>query len=139
MEIFRQFTFDAAHRLDHLPEGHKCARVHGHTYRLIVYVDGSLDPVLGWIVDFAEIKRLTGEVLQHLDHHFLNEVDGLEQPTTEHIAMWIWDRLKPRLPGLARLTLWENANSGCTYSGTLARRHASTEHQSVEVLVSSPA
>lgn len=120
MEIFREFTFDAAHRLDHLPEGHKCARVHGHTYRLTVYVEGSLDTTLGWIVDFAEIKRLTNAVLAHLDHHFLNEVDGLEQPTTELIAIWIWDRLKPDLPGLCRIQLWENQNSGCTYAGELS-------------------
>jgi 6-pyruvoyltetrahydropterin/6-carboxytetrahydropterin synthase len=118
MEIFREFTFDAAHRLNHLPEGHKCARVHGHTYRLIVHVTGPLDERLRWIVDFAEIKRLTREVLKPLDHHYLNEVEGLEQPTTENIAMWIWDELKPKLPGLSKLTLWENGNSGCTYTGT---------------------
>ncbi len=138
MEIFREFTFDSAHCLDHLPPGHKCARIHGHTYRLVVYVNGPLDPVLGWIVDFAEIKRLTREVLQHLDHHFLNEVDGLDQPTTEHIAMWIWDRLKPRLPGLVRLTLWENANSGCTYEGT-ADRQRTSPHESIKELIQSPA
>jgi 6-pyruvoyltetrahydropterin/6-carboxytetrahydropterin synthase len=117
MEIFREFTFDAAHRLDHLPEGHKCARVHGHTYRLVVYVGGPLDPVVGWIVDFAEVKRIVRGVLEPLDHHLLNDVPGLEQPTTERIAMWIWERLQPQLPNLARLTLWENANSGCTYAG----------------------
>lgn len=120
MEIFREFTFDAAHRLDHLPEGHKCARVHGHTYRLTVFVNGALDPDLGWIVDFAEVKRLTNEVIDTLDHHFLNEVEGLEQPTTELICVWIWDRLKPKLPGLCRLKLWENQNSGCTYAGELS-------------------
>jgi 6-pyruvoyltetrahydropterin/6-carboxytetrahydropterin synthase len=117
MEIFREFTFDAAHRLEHLPEGHKCARLHGHTYRLVVHVEGELDPTLGWVVDFAEIKRLTAEVIAPLDHHLLNDVPGLEQPTTEHIAMWVWNRLQPKLPGLRKIVLWENANSGCTYSG----------------------
>ncbi len=117
MQIFREFTFDAAHRLDHLPEGHKCARVHGHTYRLVVQVAGEVDPVVGWVVDFAELKRLVLDVLEPLDHHLLNEVPGLEQPTTERIAMWIWDRLKPDLPGLCRVTLWENRSSGCVYTG----------------------
>ena len=117
VEVFREFTFDAAHRLDHLPDGHKCARMHGHTYRLTVHVGGPVDQKMGWIVDFAEIKRLTEGVIAPLDHHNLNEVQGMGQPTTERIAAWIWDRLKPELPGLARLTLWENANGGCTYSG----------------------
>ena len=117
MEIFREFTFDAAHRLNHLPEGHKCARLHGHTYRLKVFVNGPVDPVLGWVVDFAEVKRLTNAVLAPLDHHLLNDVPGLEQPTTERIAVWLWDHLKPKLPQLSKLELWENANSGCTYTG----------------------
>lgn len=117
MEIFREFTFDAAHRLDHLPEGHKCARVHGHTYRLTVFLAGPLDPVVGWIVDFAEVKRAVTEVLEPLDHHLLNDVPGLEQPTTERIIVWLWDRLRERLPQVTRLELWENATSGAVYSG----------------------
>ncbi len=117
MEIFREFTFDAAHRLDHLPAGHKCARIHGHTYRLKVFLGGPIDPVVGWIVDFAEVKRIVTDVLDPLDHHLLNDVPGLEQPTTERIIAWLWDRLRPRLPQLARLELWENATSGAVYAG----------------------
>lgn len=117
MEIFREFTFDAAHRLGNLPDGHKCARLHGHTYRLTVHLDGPIDPDMGWVVDFAEIKRITNDVIAPLDHHYLNDVEGLQQPTTEHIAIWIWDRLKPQLPLLNKIVLWENANSGCTYAG----------------------
>jgi 6-pyruvoyltetrahydropterin/6-carboxytetrahydropterin synthase len=117
MEVFREFTFDAAHRLEHLPATHKCTRLHGHTYRLVVHVTGPLHAEMGWVVDFAEIKRATHEVLSSLDHRLLNDVPGLEQPTAERIAMWIWDRLKPALPGLSMVTLWENADSGCTYTG----------------------
>jgi 6-pyruvoyltetrahydropterin/6-carboxytetrahydropterin synthase len=117
VEVFREFTFDAAHWLENLPAGHKCARMHGHTYRLQVFVGGPIDERIGWIVDFAEVKRITREVIAPLDHHVLNEVPGLEQPTTEHIAMWIWDRLKGPLPGLTKVVLWENANSGVTYRG----------------------
>ena len=117
MEVFREFTFDAAHRLENLPEGHKCARMHGHTYRLVVHVGGAVDDRVGWVVDFAEVKRHAGEVIAPLDHRVLNEVEGLGQPTTERIAVWIWDRLKPRLPGLTKVTLWENASSGVTYRG----------------------
>lgn len=117
MEIFREFTFDAAHRLEHLPEGHKCARVHGHTYRLVVHVEGPLQRPIGWVVDFAEVKRLVHAAIEPLDHHLLNDVAGLEQPTTEHVAAWIWRRLQPDLPGLSKIVLWENANSGCVYRG----------------------
>jgi 6-pyruvoyltetrahydropterin/6-carboxytetrahydropterin synthase len=117
LEVFREFHFDAAHRLENLPEGHKCARVHGHTYRLTVYVAGEGDPVMGWIVDFAELKRITEGVIGQLDHRLLNDVPGLEQPTTERVVVWIWDQLKPELPGLSRLRLWENATSGCEYVG----------------------
>ncbi|MEL7484934.1 MAG: 6-carboxytetrahydropterin synthase QueD [Planctomycetota bacterium] len=117
MEIFRQFTFDAAHRLDHLPEGHKCARVHGHTYTLTVHLTGEPDPVVGWVVDFAEVKRKVNDVLEPLDHHMLNDVPGLPQPTVELIAVWIWNHLKPGLPELSKITLWENTTSGCVYTG----------------------
>lgn len=118
MEIFREFTFDAAHRLDNLPEGHKCANIHGHTYRLRVHLAGPLDPVIGWIVDFAEVKRHVDSVLAPLDHHMLNDVDGLEQPTTERIAQWLWPRLADGLPGLTRIELWENTTSGVIYDGS---------------------
>ena len=117
MEIFREFTFDAAHKLHNLPEGHKCANLHGHTYRVVVYVDGPLDPTIGWVIDFAEIKRAAGDVLGQLDHAMLNDVPGLEQPTAERIAIWIWDRLKPQLAGLSRIQVWENPTNGCEYRG----------------------
>ena len=117
MEIFREFTFDAAHRLDHLPEGHKCARMHGHTYKLRVYVEGPVLEPVGWVMDFAELKKATGAVLDQLDHRTLNDIEGLEQPTSEAIVVWIWNRLKPTVPGLSRLELWENTTSGCVYAG----------------------
>lgn len=118
MEIFREFTFDAGHHLEHLPEGHKCARPHGHTYKLVVFLDGPLDPVLGWVMDFAEVKRAVESVIDQLDHHYLNDIEGLEQPSAERIAIWIWDRLKPQLPLLVRVELWENTTSGCMYAGS---------------------
>lgn len=121
MEIFREFTFDAAHRLENLPEGHKCARLHGHTYRLRVYVSGPVDTRVGWIVDFAQIKAAAAPVIEQVDHRLLNEIDGLDQPTTERLCVWLWDRLKPALPGLARIELWENTTSGCVYAGEPVR------------------
>ena len=117
MEIFREFTFDAAHRLEHLPQGHKCARIHGHTYRLRVVLAGPLDATIGWVLDFAELKRVVSGVLERLDHHLLNDVSVMEPATTERIIIWLWERLRPDLPQLTRLELWENTTSGAIYAG----------------------
>ncbi len=122
MEIFKEFSFDAAHRLVGLPDGHKCARVHGHTYRLRVHVAGEVGGDSGWIVDFADLSKTTRGVIDQLDHQMLNEIPGLSQPTVERIAEWIWDRLQPDLPGLCRLTIWEGVSAGCTYTGKGAGR-----------------
>jgi 6-pyruvoyltetrahydropterin/6-carboxytetrahydropterin synthase len=117
MEIFREFTFDAAHRLDNLPPGHKCANLHGHTYHLTVHCDGPIDPRVGWVIDFAELKRIVHAAIDRLDHAYLNDIPGLEQPTAERIAVWLWDRIAPNLPTLTRITLRENTTSGVTYGG----------------------
>lgn len=117
MRIFRQFKFDAAHRLNHLPEGHKCAQIHGHTYTLTVFLDGEIQHPIGWIRDFADIKGIVEQqVLSFLDHVLLNDVSGLEQPTTECIAQWIWDKLIVHIPELETVELWENQNSGAVIS-----------------------
>jgi 6-pyruvoyltetrahydropterin/6-carboxytetrahydropterin synthase len=117
MEIFREFTFEAAHLLPHVPPGHKCARLHGHSFRVEVHVGGELQQPLGWVVDFAEIKAAFDPLLKRLDHYYLNEIDGLENPTSENLAIWIWERLAPALPGLARIVVRETCTSGCTYAG----------------------
>ena len=118
MEIWKEFRFEAAHRLPNLPEGHKCRRLHGHSYRVRIYVEGELDENLGWILDFADIKAAFKPILEQLDHHYLNEIEGLENSTAEVIARWIWDRLKPRLPILSRVEISETCTSGCIYDGT---------------------
>src|SRR6478752_2152122 len=89
-EIFREFTFEAAHRLPNVPEGHKCARLHGHSYRLSVHVVGPLDPEFGWVMDFGDIKQVVNPVVGELDHYYLNEIAGLENPTSEVLAKWLW-------------------------------------------------
>ena len=117
MEVFKTFTFEAAHRLPNLPPEHKCFRMHGHSYRVELHVDGPLDEELGWVVDFGEIKRVFRPVLERLDHRVLNEVDGLENPTSENLAVWIWDRVAPELPGLSKVVVRETCTSGCVYRG----------------------
>lgn len=119
MEIFKEFTFEAAHRLPNVPEGHKCARLHGHSFRIAIYVQGEVDPYTGWIMDFADIKAAFKPILDQLDHYYLNEIPGLENPTSEHIARWVWQKLKPELPQLSQIVLHETCTSGCAYRGEL--------------------
>ena len=117
MEIFQRFHLECARRLPHLPADHPCARLHGHSFRIEVRVAGPLDARLGWVVDFADIQRAWQPIHEALDHRHLNEVDGLDNPTSEHLAMWLWQRLKPMLPGLSRIVVMETSSSGCVYTG----------------------
>ncbi|MFF2352683.1 6-carboxytetrahydropterin synthase QueD [Kitasatospora sp. NPDC058115] len=117
MEIFREFTFEAAHRLPRVPEGHKCARLHGHSYRVTVHVEALVDPDAGWVMDFGDVKRAFKPIEDQLDHHYLNEIEGLENPTSEVLAQWIWSRLVSGLPQLSAVTVRETCTSGCTYRG----------------------
>jgi 6-pyruvoyltetrahydropterin/6-carboxytetrahydropterin synthase len=127
LDIFKEFSFEAAHRLPNVPAGHKCARVHGHSFRVEVHVRGDVGVDSGWVTDFADIKTAFAPLLQQLDHHYLNEIDGLANPTSENLARWVWDRLEPRLPGLAKVVVRETCTSGCVYEGP-DRRRASLGH-----------
>lgn len=117
MEIFKEFGFEAAHRLPNVPLGHKCARLHGHSFRVEVHVRGELDPQLGWVMDFADLKAAVKPLIEQLDHYYLNEIPGLENPTSEVLARWLWTRLVPDLPSLAKIVVRETCTSGCTYRG----------------------
>ena len=117
MEIFKAFTLESAHRLPNVPAGHKCARVHGHSFRVEVHVQGPVDPHLGWVMDFADVKAAFEPLYQQLDHHYLNDVPGLENPTSENLARWIWQRLRPVLPQLSAIVVHETCTSGARYTG----------------------
>lgn len=115
--IFRQFGFEAAHRLPNVPEGHKCARLHGHSFRVEVHVSGPVDPALGWVMDFADLAAAWAPVHDLVDHRYLNEIEGLENPTSENLAAWIWDRLAGAGLPLTRLVVRETCTTGCVYEG----------------------
>ena len=117
MDIFKEFTFEAAHLLPHVPEGHKCKRLHGHSFQVRITVRGPVDARSGWVMDFADIKRACEPVYHALDHRYLNEIAGLENPTSENLARWIWKQLKPSLPLLYKVDVRETCNSGCEYFG----------------------
>lgn len=115
MRIFKEVTFDAAHHLPNVPSGHKCGRLHGHTYRVRVWVDGWPDRHTGWIVDYADIDAAVQPVIAMIDHHGLNSV--IENPTTENVAMWLWEKIKGGLPGICRIEVYESSTTGCVYEG----------------------
>ncbi|MSP90455.1 MAG: 6-carboxytetrahydropterin synthase QueD [Myxococcales bacterium] len=116
-ELRRTFRFEAAHRLPHVAPEHKCARLHGHSFEVEVVVRGALDARLGWVMDYADLKAAAGPIIDELDHRYLNELDGLTNPTSEVVCVWLWQRLAPRLTGLYALTLRETCTTACTYYG----------------------
>ena len=117
MKIFKEFRFEAAHLLPNVPEGHKCGRLHGHSFRVELHVEGPVGEESGWVADFAELKQAFAPLYEQLDHYYLNDIDGLENPTSENLAVWIWERLASRLPGLCELVIRETCTSGCIYRG----------------------
>lgn len=118
VELTKEFTFEAAHRLPMVPAGHKCARMHGHGFRVEIVVAGEIDEKLGWLVDYADITAVVDPIVRgELDHRTLNDVPGLENPTSELLCVWLWRRLAPALPGLASVTVHETCTSRCTYRG----------------------
>jgi len=117
MRLFKEFTFEAAHRLPHVPEGHKCARLHGHSFVVRISVDGEVGEQSGWVMDFGDIKAAFKPIYDRLDHYYLNEIPGLENPTSENLARWIWRELSPSLPQLSAVEIRETCTSGCIYLG----------------------
>lgn len=117
MDIFKIFTIEAAHRLPNVPEGHKCARLHGHSFRIEIRVAGDLGEHTGWVMDFADVKAAFRPIFDQLDHRYLNEIEGLENPTSERLAIWIWHHLKPALPHLSEIIVHETCTSGSRYRG----------------------
>jgi 6-pyruvoyltetrahydropterin/6-carboxytetrahydropterin synthase len=117
VRLVHEFRFESAHRLPRVPEGHKCARLHGHSFRVELAIEGPVDPNTGWFIDFGDLHALWQPLHDVLDHHYLNDVPGLENPTCEVLTRWIWEKLKPGLPALTRVTLFETCESRCEYEG----------------------
>ncbi len=117
MRLERTYRFEAAHFLPRVPAGHKCARMHGHSYAIDVAIEGEVDGERGWVVDFAAIDEAATPLARALDHQVLNEIDGLANPTSEHLAAWWWQRLAAALPGLVEVAVSETPTSRCVYRG----------------------
>ena len=117
MKIYKDITFEAAHMLPHVPEDHKCRQLHGHSFKVRITLDGPVDKSIGWVEDFADLKKAFDPIYQKLDHHYLNEISGLENPTSENLVKWIWVRLKPNLQYLYSIEVKETCTTGCVYEG----------------------
>ena len=117
MRIFKEFQIEAAHKLPNVAEDHKCRRLHGHSYTIAIHIEGQPDESSGWIMDFADISAAFQPVFDELDHRYLNDIDGLDNPTSENLAKWIWGRLKPSLTELVSVQIRETCTSGCIYEG----------------------
>ena len=117
IELIKAFQFEAAHNLPHVARTHKCHRLHGHSFKVEVMVAGPCDPKMGWLMDYADVSAAFHPLWKKLDHHYLNEIKGLENPTSENLAAWIWRRLKPKLPLLKSITVAETCQSRCVYHG----------------------
>jgi 6-pyruvoyltetrahydropterin/6-carboxytetrahydropterin synthase len=118
VELVKEFTFEAAHRLTAVPPDHKCARLHGHSFKLEVLVRGPIDAKTGWFIDYALISGVVQDrVIRRLDHYYLNDVPGLENPTSENLAVWVWDQIADGLPGLHAVVVHETCRARCIYHG----------------------
>ena len=117
MDVFRVFQIEAAHRLPNVPRGHKCARLHGHSFQIEVHISGPVGQESGWVMDFADLRIAFQPLFDQLDHNYLNDIEGLENPTSENLAKWIWARLKPDLTQLSKIVVKETCNAGCIYNG----------------------
>lgn len=120
VELAKDFRFEAAHYLPNVPEGHKCRRMHGHSFRGEVVVRGAVNPATGWLIDFADLRAAVDPLVARLDHYLLNEIEGLENPTSERVAVWFWERLAPKLPQLYCVMVEETCSSRCRYYGKRA-------------------
>ena len=118
MKIFKEFRFESAHRLPNVPEGHKCARLHGHSFLVKVEVEGPIGADTGWVMDFSKIGDAFNPILDRLDHYYLNDIPGLENPTSEVLARWIWNELHTQLAELSSIEIRETCTSGCIYNGS---------------------
>jgi len=117
VRLVHEFGFEAAHRLPRVAVGHKCSRLHGHSFKIQLTISGEVDPYTGWLMDFGALQDLWAPVHDQLDHRYLNDVPGLENPTSEVLARWIWVALKPKLSGLVQVAVFETCDARCEYAG----------------------
>ena len=116
MKLFKEFTFEAAHKLPMVPKDHKCFNLHGHSFMVKITIEGEVNE-MGWVMDFSIVKKICKPIIDELDHKYLNEIEGLHNPTSENIAIWLWNKIIKELPELSVIEIMETCTSGCRYQG----------------------
>ena len=116
MKLFKEFTFEAAHKLPMVPKDHKCFNLHGHSFKVKITIEGEVNE-MGWVMDFSSVKKICKPIIDGLDHKYLNEIEGLHNPTSENIAIWLWNKIIKELPELSVIEIMETCSSGCRYQG----------------------
>ena len=117
MEVYKIFAIEAARSLPNLPDNHPCKNVHGHSFKIIITVDGAIQKVSGFVMDFSDIDIAFKSIFKILDHSYLNDIKGLENPSSENLCKWIWERLSNTLPTLKKIEIKETDLTGCIYKG----------------------
>ncbi len=117
VELVKEYRFEAAHRLPEVPHGHKCARLHGHSFKFEIHVVGPVNERTGWLIDYGVLDEAVNPLVAQLDHFYLNEIEGLANPTSEILARWLFDRIRARVPQLVAVTLYETCDARCIYRG----------------------
>jgi 6-pyruvoyltetrahydropterin/6-carboxytetrahydropterin synthase len=117
VELVKEYRFEAAHRLPNVPPGHKCARLHGHSFKFEIHVVGGVDAHTGWLIDYGVLDDIVNPLVARIDHYYLNDIEGLENPTSEVMSRWLYERIKPGLPSLTAITFHETCDARCIYRG----------------------
>ena len=114
-ELRQLFRIESARRLTGLPSDHPCSRLHGHSFQIELTLIGDRQEDTGWVIDYHLISSSVGPVLRQLDHRVLNEVPGLENPTTENLCFWLYEKIKTEIPELVQITVRETPETACSY------------------------
>ena len=117
MIVYKKFTIESARSLPNLPNSHPCKKIHGHSFKIIIYIEGKIDTKTGFVIDFHDIEKAFNPLKIKLDHAYLNNIEGLNNPSSENMCKWIWEKLKIKLPGLLKIEIKETNSTGCIYKG----------------------
>tara|TARA_B110000196_G_scaffold54849_1_gene45390 strand:- start:76 stop:447 length:372 start_codon:yes stop_codon:yes gene_type:complete len=117
MLVYKKFNIESARSLPNVSESHPCYQLHGHSFKIIITVKGQMDKHTGFVTDFQEIENAFNPIKKILDHSFLNKIEGLSNPTSENICIWIWDKIESSIPNICEIEIKETDSTGCIYRG----------------------
>ena len=117
MIIYKKFNIESARSIPNLPKTHPCHHIHGHSFKIIISVQGDVNEQNGFVVDFQDIDDAFDPLKKELDHSYLNDIEDLQNPTSENICIWIWNKIQSSLPNIYKIEIRETDSTGCIYKG----------------------